>query len=147
MPIAYNFYAICPCKEPRLMCTLELQPGETGVSVNRCDCGQPTKLASEIFHGIAQLDQASMRARGNSINGKGLAKSEISVHKEIYGLAQTTRDSAGFLSTRSLTKTSQRERRARVMGANLSPKMGSTRTRGRTGPRKNDCGDGVGGRK
>ena len=145
--VGYNFYAIAPGKEPRLMCTCQLEPGENGVSVNRADVGQPTLLASEIAGGVAPLDRASMGARANSFNGKGLANPVLSVHKSPYGLAQTACDSAGVISARGGTKRCERERRARVMGANLSQEMGSTRARGRTGPGENGQGRIVGGRK
>ena len=145
--IAYLMYAIAPGKEPRLMCTCQLEPGENGVSVNRADVGQPTLLASEIAGGIAPLDRASMGARANSFNGKGLANPVLSEHKEIYGMAPTTRDSARVISARGGTKRCERERRARVMGANLSQEMGNSRARGRTRPGENRAGGALGGRK
>jgi hypothetical protein len=57
----YNIYAIRPGYEPRLVTSVELEPGEW-ISVNREDVPQPSLRASMVANGMARYcSQAEVR--------------------------------------------------------------------------------------
>jgi len=131
--VMWRIFGCAPGCDPRIIVDFETLAGE-GWSVNRADAQAPSLKASMVANKIEPLSQKEMRALGSNLVQKpgklGLANSVSSVQPKIYGMETTARDSPGFVSARPLTKACERNRRARVMGANLPPKVGDSGERG-----------------
>ena len=51
--VVYDIFGCAPGKDPRLVCHVDLEPGEA-ISINRSDVPPPSLRASELLHRVGQ---------------------------------------------------------------------------------------------